>query len=222
MSEFISFRKIPRLSRDMVITEKIDGTNASVLIVAPPLQGHEGHVPEWLPDDAVARVDDLWVFAGKRTGWTLPGKSDNYGWGGWVRDHAVELVRGLGPGRHFGEWWGAGIQRRYGQAEKRFSLFNVGKWLARRTWPWDPGLDPEFVHPKTMPRAYPPACCSVVPELYRGPFDTAVVESVVRDLRAMGSVAAPGFMDPEGVVVLHEASGALFKKMIKGDERGKG
>mgnify|MGYP001595560836 CR=1 FL=1 len=32
MSEFVEFRKIPRLNRDVVITEKIDGTSAQVLI----------------------------------------------------------------------------------------------------------------------------------------------------------------------------------------------
>jgi hypothetical protein len=61
-------------------------------------------------------------------------------------EHRDDLLT-LGPGRHFGEWWGAGIQRRYGLTEKRFSLFNVTRWGEAR-----------------------PACCHVVPTLYRGPF----------------------------------------------------
>jgi len=32
MPEFIPMPKIPRLMREMVITEKLDGTNASILI----------------------------------------------------------------------------------------------------------------------------------------------------------------------------------------------
>jgi hypothetical protein len=72
-----------------------------------------------------------------------------------------------------------------------------------------------------------------VPVLYRGPWivrtqgmtDTPVVwapEAVLDRLRREGSVAVPGFMDPEGIVVFHEASGRLFKATIKGDEKPKG
>jgi hypothetical protein len=106
----------------------------------------------------------------------------------------------LGPGSHFGEWWGQGIQRRYGLAEKRFSLFNVHRW----------GDD-----------AVRPACCLVVPVLYRGAFHTTAIEGALHDLRAGGSVAAPGFMQPEGVVIFHSASGALFKKTLEKDESPK-
>lgn len=37
-----------------------------------------------------------------------------------------------------------------------------------------------------------------------------------------GSEAAPGFMHPEGVVIFHSQSGALFKKTFENDEAGKG
>ena len=33
---FVEFRKIPRLNRDIIITEKIDGTNASIVIEEVP------------------------------------------------------------------------------------------------------------------------------------------------------------------------------------------
>jgi hypothetical protein len=33
---------------------------------------------------------------------------------------------------------------------------------------------------------------------------------------------APGFMDPEGIVVFHAAAGVCFKKTIKDDARPKG
>jgi hypothetical protein len=100
---FDKFPKIPRLLREIVITEKLDGTNSSVLI------------DEWGS-----------IFAGSRTRWITPEK-DNYGFAKWVEGNKSELLN-LGPGRHHGEWWGQGIQRHYGLKEKRFSLFNVHRW----------------------------------------------------------------------------------------------
>jgi hypothetical protein len=37
-----------------------------------------------------------------------------------------------------------------------------------------------------------------------------------------GSLAAPGWSRPEGIVIYHTAGGYLFKKTIDGDERPKG
>jgi hypothetical protein len=102
--EFAEFPSISRLTRDCVISEKIDGTNAQV-VVTP-----EGE-----------------VFAGSRTRWITP-QEDNAGFAKWVVAHEDELRIGLGIGQHFGEWWGQGIQRNYGLTEKRFSLFNTSRW----------------------------------------------------------------------------------------------
>jgi hypothetical protein len=41
-------------------------------------------------------------------------------------------------------------------------------------------------------------------------------------LERAGSAAAPGFMEPEGIVVWHEAAGTLFKKTILDDDAPKG
>lgn len=41
------------------------------------------------------------------------------------------------------------------------------------------------------------------------------------DLAAYGSVASPGFMNPEGVVIYHAAANTYFKKTIKNDETPK-
>jgi hypothetical protein len=171
---FEAFESIPRLIRSCVISEKIDGTNAQVFI----------------PDDLSC------VRAGSRSRWITPA-DDNYGFAQWVDDHATELMQ-LGPGRHFGEWWGSGIQRRYGLAEKRFSLFNAGRWSSER-----------------------PACCHVVPVLYAGLFSTTIVDDVLAQLATEGSRAAPGFMKPEGVVVYLNAARKLYKKTI-GDDGHKG
>ncbi len=37
-----------------------------------------------------------------------------------------------------------------------------------------------------------------------------------------GSKAAPGFDNPEGVVVFHTANSSLFKVTLEGDEKPKG
>ena len=175
--EFIPFPKMCRLNRDIVITEKIDGTNAQIYITEPDSEGN------------------MKILAGSRTRWITP-EEDNYGFARWVRDNAKELIR-LGPGQHFGEWWGSGIQRKYGMQEKVFSLFNTHRWS-------DPNLRP--------------ACCSVVPVLYQGVFDTTFIEEVLIYLKTTGSQAAPGFMKPEGIVVFHTAGNFCMKKTIEKDE----
>jgi hypothetical protein len=53
-------------------------------------------------------------------------------------------------------------------------------------------------------------------------FDTKSIEMILETLKLNGSVAAPGFMKPEGIVIFHKASGTLFKKTIEGDESPKG
>ena len=62
----------------------------------------------------------------------------------------------------------------------------------------------------------------VVPVLYQGPFGDQWVQAALDDLAANGSRAAPGFMDPEGVVVFLAASRTLFKVTLKNDEKPKG
>lgn len=192
MIDFIPFPKIARLNREIVITEKIDGTNAGVQIV-PEADAHGQTVL-----GTVATVDGHLIYAQSRTRLVWPGKQDNFGFAGWVRENAAELVR-LGPGTHFGEWWGSGIQRGYGlpKGEKRFSLFNTSRW---------------------SDAAVRPACCGVVPVLYQGPLDQDEIEMAIEMLAVCGSKAAPGFMEPEGVVVYHTAANQLFKVTVENDE----
>ncbi len=215
--EFTPFPKVPRLFREMVITEKLDGTNASIWIY-DEFEMAEKAIPY---DSAVAQaVDDdypLYLFAGSRKRFIAPGKdTDNYGFAAWVRNNAEELVK-LGPGVHYGEWWGKGIQRGYGLGEKRFSLFNVGRW--RPNW-----LTDDIVN-SDEPTERAPSCCHVVPVLYRGPFDavdykgeTGVAEAL-NTLTKLGSLAAPGFMNPEGIMIYHTAARQYFKKTFEGDKK---
>lgn len=175
VEKYPAFPKIPRLNRNAVITEKLDGTNALVSI----------------SQDGVVR-------AGSRTRWITP-EADNYGFARWVEEHKEELAK-LGPGNHYGEWWGAGIQRRYGQTGKRFSLFNTGRWNHQGR----------------------PACCEIVPVLYYGQFTTNAVDDAVRALKTAGSVAVPGWMQPEGVVVYLVAADSMHKVLCENDNLPKG
>jgi hypothetical protein len=114
MKEFIEFKKIPRLSRECVVTEKIDGTNGCIYISedCSPITLESGRVVPFM--------------VGSRTRWIYP-ESDNYGFAQWCYNNKEDLLK-LGAGQHFGEWWGQGIQRKYDMKEKVFSLFNVAKW----------------------------------------------------------------------------------------------
>jgi len=172
---FHPWPKTPRLNREIIITEKLDGTNSLVYIT------EEGE-----------------IFAGSRSRWITP-QDDNYGFAGWVERNKEKLIL-LGPGKHFGEWWGNGLQRKYGKKEKTFSLFNAGRWTKETI----------------------PDCCDVVPILYQGPFSTEKIQETLENLKTNGSVAAPGFMRPEGIIVFHTAAQMTFKVTCENDEKAKG
>jgi hypothetical protein len=190
MKEFEAFKKIPRLNRDMIVTEKIDGTNSQIVIEA--LEGYED-------PDALICKDGLAMYAGSRSRWLTP-KQDNFGFARWVLEHSEELFD-LGIGRHFGEWWGQGIQRGYGLKEKRFSLFNTARW---------------------SDDAVRPSCCHVVPVLHEGLCSTEIAFKCIAYLKLNGSEAVPGWMKPEGIVVFHVAGNLMFKATIEKDEKHKG
>lgn len=209
--EFQEFPKMARLTREVVVTEKIDGTNAQIYLVNP-----EGLNPLDVARIAIAANAALGLVmcAGSRTQWITP-ERDNFGFAAWVKANADQLWA-LGAGRHFGEWWGSGIQRGYGlqKGEKRFSLFNTSRWV-------DTSPDAERGGPLGEKQEFAPACCRVVPVLYRGLFHEVKAEHMLDRLRAHGSFASPGFLQPEGVVIYHTASGTFFKKTIEKDDQPK-
>jgi hypothetical protein len=196
MFPFEEFPKIPRLKREVVITEKIDGTNAQVALFeiredVVDLVKADASCLTILPgasdgDTALA------LYAGSRSRWLQPTKTgDNFGFARWVLCHALELAQ-LGPGRHYGEWYGAGIQRGYGLDHKRFALFNTARWSEVR-----------------------PACCDVVPVLMRG--EDVDSDNAMFGLHINGSSMVPGFNNPEGIVVYHSASRQLYKRTFDQD-----
>ena len=202
MTEFREFQKIPRLNREVIVTEKIDGTNACVVIgdraLTPDNPNDQTILHEFTVLDERGYEFHKAVRAQSRSRIISP-KDDNYGFAAWVRDNAEELLR-LGEGYHYGEWWGQGINRNYGLNEKRFSLFNLSRW---------------------SDSSVRPACCGVVPLLASG-IGFHHVYVALDMLRADGSKAAPGFMKPEGVVAYHTQGNLLFKATLEKDEEWKG
>lgn len=168
----MDFKEFPKITRfyeqNICVTEKIDGTNGLI----------------WISEDLSI------VRAGSRTRWVST-TDDNYGFARFVDDN-VEDLKKLGAGYHYGEWWGQGIQRKYGMPQKVFSLFNVSKW---------------------QDKTARPVCCDVVPVIYNGVVTPEIVE---RFREPMGvSVAALNygveFNNPEGVMMYFTKGGMYFK-----------
>jgi hypothetical protein len=203
--EFEAWPKTPRLNREkMFITEKIDGTNAAVGVKLitdrddfkagnGPMVAKEVHFDGY----TVA------VYAQSRKRLVTP-MDDNYGFAGWVWRNADELALILGPGLHFGEWWGLGVQRGYGMSGKVFSLFNTKRWH----WMNDPEFEGTGIFD----------ALGCVPHLYTGAYDLAAARATLDDLKVHGSVAAPGFMNPEGIVIHLYEAGKNYKMTFDGDQ----
>lgn len=207
MKPDIPFEPLPkthRLERDIVITEKIDGATAGI------------YCEPFLDNPNVVEF----VHAASRKRWIEP-EEDNYGFAAWVEKNAGTLANDLGVGMHFGEWWGSGIRRGYGltNGEKRFSLFN--------TRLWGPKVEEHEETTVTIDHHFDTLGVASTPILYEGPFTfkTGLGEvhmilpwvEAARLLERDGSVASPGFMDPEGVVIFHKAAQVCFKWTLDGD-----
>ncbi|ASZ74845.1 hypothetical protein FDI69_gp028 [Rhodococcus phage Trina] len=102
--EFVSMEKMPRLFREITITEKIDGGNAVIGI------GEDGS-----------------FNVGTRTQWIDKGR-DFHGLRDWAYDNKESLIEDLGVGLHRGEWYGKKIGRGYDLDHNRFALFNTHRW----------------------------------------------------------------------------------------------
>lgn len=178
--EFKPWPKTPRLNRDIVVTEKIDGTNAAVII-----------------------TESGEVGAQSRNRLITP-ENDNYGFARWVFEHANDLANILGPGHHYGEWWGSGIQRGYGFAngQRLFSLFNTHRWDDENL-PLEIGI-------------------RTVPVIYQGPLNEVDIYELLDELKFNGSYAQPFFGEPEGICVYHTASKQVYKVLIENDDIPKG
>lgn len=188
-AKFVPFAKISHLKSPCIITEKIDGTNACLEVTETSMT-------------ACSRTRRLvTTYADAPTVWyehDAKGRPvDNYGFGAWAAENSHLLAR-LAPGRHFGEWYGRGIQRGYGLPVKKLAFFNTSM---------------------TDPKATLPELAEVVrctPVLYEGEFSELAIENAMATLMVHGSYAAPGCMHPEGVVVHFLHNRTSFKVVFDG------
>lgn len=199
--EFRAWPKTTRYFRDIVVSEKLDGTNGALHIA-------DVTDSDWHADDSVIALAEVngRVFAvgAQSRNRIINLAADNQGFARWVLDNVSTLVEDLGPGLHYGEFWGQGIGRKYGLTEKRFSLFNPSFGFG------------EYFHPSPSPdgtyQIKTPGL-TTVPVLYSGPHSTEAIRRTLADLRDFGSLAAPGFMRPEGVVIYHTHAHKIIGKV---------
>lgn len=201
--EFQAWPKTPRLFRDVIVTEKIDGTNSAVIIQELDVDGPATYRLGVTERDGVLYE----IAAQSRNRLITPGKqSDNYGFASFVQENAEQLFELLGPGRHFGEWWGQGIARKYGMDCREFSLFNTERY-------------DHLNHSDSA--MFDGVRLNTVPVLYSGTFAEAAILQALTDLGDYGSVAAAGFMNPEGICVYHTQSKQVYKVTLDNNDAGK-
>lgn len=230
MTEFKKWPSTPRLRRDVLITEKLDGTNAAVLIEVHPfgqsLEVHDGPEPHPIVtvlgpnnndfDNGGDGLPDVeyHIYAQSRNRFVTL-ESDNYGFAAWVDENAEELVDLLGPGRHYGEWWGKGIQRGYGADRKYFSLFNVSWWDKRLA-------ELSGATPETPFRVRAEQIgLRAVPTLAWGTMSDDLIEQALASLSRNGSRAVDNFAKPEGICVFHTQSRQVYKVLLENDHISK-
>ena len=107
--EFKAWEKIPRENPfNVTITEKMNGTNACIIIIDGEIVGVQSRTRMITPED------------------------DNYGFAGWAERNAEDLTN-LGDGYHYGEWAGLGIKKNpHNLPEKQFFLFNTFRWNSEK------------------------------------------------------------------------------------------
>jgi hypothetical protein len=180
---FKSWPKIPRLYNELfTLSEKVDGTNAAVVI------SNEGADDSTIFSTEVdGKVVNVW--AQSRTRLITP-DNDNYGFARWVKENAETLVKELGFGYHYGEWWGKGINRGYGVDKKYFSLFNPTKQTSIT---------------KNIPLLATDVSISML---------ETVIDDSINNLVTNGSKIAPGYTRPEGIVVYSQLTSKYYKVII--------
>lgn len=181
-SEFKAWREIEKFTGiHVIVTEKIHGANCHVNVVSQP----DG---------------SLKAIAGKRTSYV--GTQGLFGFGEFVTSNEKEICEKLGPGRHYAEWTGAGVNGDYGLKNKTAVLFNTRHHGPKKA----AGVLPDRF--------------DVVPVLYDGPYVQEKIDEVLADLKANGSKFSHGYMRPEGVVLFFPLFNAYKKIVFKPEETG--
>lgn len=193
--EFKAWPKTTRLFRPVIVTEKIDGTNACVIFEKP--YGYD--------------TDSEYVFAAQSRNRLITPDSDNAGFAAWVYENHGKLFELLGYGRHYGEWWGRKVGRKYDMDHKVFSIFNGDHWHKMNGDEKSIAVGDAFV--------------SRVPVLGRFDMNTNDINSVAAELLLYGSIAAAEFgkefMNPEGICVFDPLTGIVKKFTFDNNDKGK-
>jgi hypothetical protein len=189
----------PDLFANATLTELLDGHTVGIHVEALKRRPGTGEVTIRDGDvlraspDGVAQFYRVWVQDRHRI--VTPDQHDLQGVAAWARAHAAELAETLGPGIHFGEWWGYKVCRGYGlpAGDRRFSLFNTARW--------------RFIDGTQVPSLY------IVPILWEGPLgdNWGTVMEQVQKLEVEGSAAVPGYRFPEGVMLYHAGADTMMK-----------
>ena len=188
---FHHFEKIPRWTKGAAISEKIDGTNAQIHIFRPWEEENPDAFDIEMAIDVQASTGYV-MLAGSRNRYITP-EDDNMGFAVWCKDNAAELWK-LGPGRHYGEWFGEGIQKNPLNVEgKRLAMFNP-RWA-------DQGPD----------------CVEVVPQLGLMQ-DFISIDETMEELKRHGTYVEGGSGQAEGIIIYHLGSGQLYKATFDNPE----
>jgi hypothetical protein len=197
----------PELFGSATLTELLDGHTIGIHVEVLKRNPRSGEVT--VRDGDVMRVDPVGgaqffrVWVQNRERMVTPDQRDVQGVAAWVKAHAGAIAETLGPGIHFGEWWGYKICRGYGlpAGDRRFSLFNTARW--------------GFIDGTQVPSLY------TVPVLWEGPLEDNwnTVREQMDKLHEQGSSAVPGYRYPAGVLLYHASADAMMRHVFKGEER---
>lgn len=166
-------KHVDKVLGSVVVTEKIDGTNACLVFDA-----------------------DGKMFAQSRNRIITPA-TDNQGFARWAYHHQEELFHILGEGRHFGEWWGKGLHRGYDMPHSVFSIFNVGRFY--KSEPGDPlnSMSTRAATSSIFDQV------SAVPHIFTGEYNSPEMNAAIAELANGKSKAAAAYNveynNPEGV-----------------------
>jgi hypothetical protein len=197
MGEFKSWGSTTRENKNKTITEKLDGTNACVVI-------YNGEVKAQSRKRIITPEDD------------------NYGFAKWVYGNAEMLTKTLGYGYHYGEWYGEGIQKNpLGIEGKRFALFHATKYTEGN------GFDLERVDGlETVPLLHHGQCdVWTIPNIMQDleTYGTKVKGAKTETLKS----EIPGFgdtmfqfdraADAEGIIIWNNETRTRTKMLLKDD-----
>jgi hypothetical protein len=192
MGEFRKWPSTPRWHKGLTITEKIDGTNACIVIYNGQVKA-QSRKRMITPDD------------------------DNMGFAKWVYENAGALTDTLGYGYHYGEWYGEGIQKNpLGIEGKRFALFHATKYTEANGYELNKvdGLEtvPLLFHGQANLWTIPDIVQDL--ELYGTKVKGAARRTVtVPGLGDTIELAARA----EGVIVYHKETQAKYKILLEND-----